>query len=543
MPTAFILLFFLCQFSLQPRNLVHANRGGGGQWVVLKDDIGINAMHMQLLNNDHVVIFDRTDFGQSHISLPNCQNLNLTAFPKDCTAHSVVYEVSTNSIRPLTVQTDVWCSSGTVAPNGHLIQTGGFNYGVRSVRTFTPCATCDWNEIIDGLLADRWYATNQKLPNGNAIIVGGRGQANYEFYPKTTTTSSLYSFPFFSQTNDTGEENNLYPFVHLNVDGNLFIYANNRAILFDYVNNVIVREYPSMPGGHPRNYPCTGSSVLLPLKNLGHRSVEAEVLICGGAPRGSFIQAQNGEFVRALNTCGRLKITDSSPEWIMETMPSTRLMGDMILLPTGHVLIVNGVGAGAAGWEFGRDPVLCPVLYRPNNQLGMRFEVQTSSSIPRAYHSTAILLRDGRVLVGGSNPNAHYNFTRVLFPTELRLEAFSPTYLDSNSSSLRPKITSTRPQGVLKYGEKLTVSFSGPNIFRDEGIAVTMIAPSFATHSYSMNQRLLVLSRKMMRRVSDSRYLVEVTMPPSAFLAPPGYYMLFVIYQDIPSEGVWVQIL
>ncbi|VVA91931.1 unnamed protein product [Arabis nemorensis] len=40
-----------------------------------------------------------------------------------------------------------------------------------------------------------------------------------------------------------------------------------------------------------------------------------------------------------------------------------------------------------------------------------------------AVNSTAILLRDGR---GGSNPHAFYNFTGVLFPTELSLEAFSP---------------------------------------------------------------------------------------------------------------------
>ncbi|KAL5706293.1 (methyl)glyoxal oxidase [Ranunculus cassubicifolius] len=530
-----ILSFSLLQLLFLHQNFAQA--AGGGRWVVLQRNLGITAMHMQLLNNDRVVIYDRTDFGQSNISLVRgkaCPN-------RDCTAHSVEYNVLANSVRPLTVQSDVWCSSGTVAPNGQLIQTGGFNVGDRVVRTFSPCANCDWNETPRGLLAGRWYGSNQILPTGRAIIVGGRARFNYEFYPKTATTLNTFTLPFLTQTNDPREENNLYPFVHLNVDGNLFIFANNRAILLDYTRNVVVRTYPTIPGGDPRNYPSTGSSVLLPL-NLGQRAIAAEILICGGAPKGSFLQARVGRFVKALNTCGRLRITDRAPKWVMETMPSARLMGDMLLLPDGHVLIINGIGAGAAGWEYGRNPVLSPVVYRPNNKLGSRFEVQKASTIPRVYHSTAILLRDGRILVGGSNAHAHYNFTGVLYPTELRLEAFLPTYLDAKSANLRPKITSNRARIPFKYGQKLTINFSGANSFVDNGITVRMMAPSFTTHSFSMNQRSLVLIRGTLRKISTGNYQVVVTMPNSAVLAPPGYYMLFLSYQEIPSEGIWIQI-
>ncbi|KAL2504023.1 glyoxal oxidase-related protein [Abeliophyllum distichum] len=89
----------------------------GGKWDLLLSNIGISAMHMQLLNNDKVVIFDRTDFGRSNISLPNgiCRNdPNDVALKHDCTAHSVEYDVSANSIRPLMILTDTWCSSGAV---------------------------------------------------------------------------------------------------------------------------------------------------------------------------------------------------------------------------------------------------------------------------------------------------------------------------------------------------------------------------------------------------------------------------------------------
>ncbi|KAI4321635.1 hypothetical protein MLD38_034996 [Melastoma candidum] len=132
-----------------------------------------------------------------------------------------------------------------------------------------------------------------------------------------------------------------------------------------------------------------------------------------------------------------------------------RVMGDMVLLPDGTVLIINGVSAGTAGWEYGRNPVLSPVLYQPNDPLASRFQTLNPSQIPRVYHSTAILLRDGRVLVSGSNPHTYYNFSGVIYPTELRLEAYSPAYLDGTYSNLRPKIISPTSQAKLGMGRSL----------------------------------------------------------------------------------------
>lgn len=502
-------------------------------------------MHMQLLNNDHVVIFDRTDFGASNISLPDgkCRNdPNDTALKTDCTAHSVEYDVASNSIRPLMVLTDVWCSSGAVMPDGRLIQTGGFNDGDHAVRTFRPCPTCDWEEISSGLTQRRWYATNQILPDGRQIIVGGRRQFNYEFYPKSASATQTFSLPFLVQTNDAKIENNLYPFVYLNTDGNLFVFANNRAILLDYVKNAVVKTYPQIPGGDPRSYPSTGSSVLLPLNNLQGAVVEAEVLVCGGAPKGSYISAQNSNFVAALNTCARIKITDPSPQWVMETMPMGRVMSDMLLLPDGNVLIINGGSTGTAGWESGRNPVLSPVIYRPNNPTGSRFEVQNPTTIPRMYHSTAILLRDGRVLVGGSNPHVNYEFTGVLFPTELKLEAFSPSYLDSGSANLRPQIILPASQSKIGYKKRVVIRFTLEGRVNVNLITVTMVAPSFNTHSFSMNQRLLVLGHGIVKGIGNSTYELGAITPNSGNQAPSGYYLLHVVHQDIPSEGIWIHI-
>ncbi|KMT20518.1 hypothetical protein BVRB_1g005020 [Beta vulgaris subsp. vulgaris] len=508
-------------------------------------------MHMQLLNDDRVIIYDRTDFGSSNLPLAseNCRiDPNDQALQIDCTAHSAEYDSLSNTFRPLTVLTDTWCSSGTTLPNGTLMQTGGFNDGERVVRTFQPsCSGCDWVEFPNKLLDRRWYATNHVLPDGRSIIIGGRRAPNYEFYPKdgTSFSSQLYKLPFLSQTHDPQQENNLYPYVFLHVDGNLFIFANNRAILFDYNNNVIVRTYPTIPGGDPRSYPSTGSAVLLPLKNLElGLNMQFEVLICGGAPLGSYLKALNmGQFLPALKTCARININDHNPSWSLETMPMARVMGDMLILPNEDVIIINGAGSGTAGWELGRDPVLSPVIYHPDNIRGSRFTVQRSTNIPRLYHSSAILLRDGRVVVGGSNPHRTYNFTNVLYPTELSLEAFSPSYLDPTKVEIRPIINVPISGSRIRYGEVIKVKFLIVGSNNLDLIKVTMLRPPFNTHSFSMSQRLLVLTNtKPVKLTGTGQFQVNIMIPGSANIAPPGFYIFFVVHQNVPSKGVWVQL-
>ncbi|MFS7972288.1 putative glyoxal oxidase, galactose oxidase/kelch, beta-propeller, immunoglobulin-like protein [Helianthus anomalus] len=389
------------------------------------------------------------------------------------------------------------------------------------VRIYKSCGTCDWKEIPNGLNQQRWYATNHLLPDGRQIIIGGRQAFNYEFYPKMTASENSPSFPFLVQTNDPNVENNLYPFVFLYPDENLFVFANNRAILFNYFKNQVIKTYSTMPGGKPRNYPSTGSAVLLPLR-LKKGTVESlEVLVCGGAPKGAFANANNGRFDGALDTCGRIKISDPNPQWVMETMPLARVMGDMLLLPNGHVLIINGASAGVVGWEL----------------------VGKSSTKPRVYHSTTVLLRDGRVLVGGSNPHDKYVFTNVLYPTELSLEAFSPSYLDSSSSSLRPTILSPKSKTKIRYGKRVDVTFMVSGRVDLKSVSVTLVSPSFNTHSFSMNQKLLVLdSGNSTKALGKSIYKVSVTAPPSGNFAPSGNYILYVVHKEIPSTCIWVRI-
>ncbi|KAL6570224.1 hypothetical protein OROMI_014738 [Orobanche minor] len=502
-------IFDLVLMVLVIEQLPMIPKAGADRWNLLVPNTGVSAMHMQLLNNDHVVIFDLTDFGPSNISLPNnrCRdNPNDLTLQHDCTAHSIEYNVAANSIR----------------------HARWFSLADRRLQRWLQYCQNPSIHATTVPATGRSSPTSSKTEDGMPPIT---------FCPMRSGADLAIELPFHRETRDPTIENNLYPFVFLNVDGNIFIFANNRAILFDYARNVVVRNYPAIPGGDPRNYPSSGSAVLLPLRLGGANAITAEVLVCGGAP---FTSANNGNFVPALNTCGRIRITDTNPQWLMETMPQARVMGDMVLLPNGNVLLINGAGAGTAGWTIARNPVLRPLVYRPNGQASSRFQAQNSSSIPRMYHSTAILLHDGRILVSGSNPI--YTFTGAGFPTELRMESYSPKYLDPQFARVRPAIVSPASRSQVGYGEQLSIAFTVQDTTIDTAfIYVTMVAPPFTTHSFSMNQRLLVLTGSV-TSLGGSNYQVQVSTPASKILAPPGFYLLFIVYREVPSPGIWLQI-
>ncbi|KAL6584328.1 hypothetical protein OROMI_003617 [Orobanche minor] len=542
---AFFLLqlLFILHFSPATPQILSSYPGAQGEWRLLQESIGISAMHMQLLKNNKVVIFDRTDFGPSNLSLPgrHCRfDPKDRALKTDCTAHSVLYDIGTNSFRALTVQTDTWCSSGAVLPNGTLIQTGGFNDGDHVIRTMAPCnkEKCDWVESTGSLSQRRWYASNQILPDGRIIIVGGRAQFNYEFYPREFHES--LSLNFLRETRDRSE-NNLYPFLHLLPNGNLFIFANTRSVMFDYKRNRIVREFPAIPGDDPRNYPSSGSSVLLPIDE-NTNPIEPVIMICGGASSPNAFQlALRGTFIRASSTCGRLKLTDHhDPAWEMEDMPMSRVMSDMLLLPDGGVIIVNGAGSGTAGWESARNPVTRPLIYSPAGNMNNRFLVMAASVRPRLYHSTAILLTDGRIFVGGSNPHIYYNFTGVDHPTDLSLESFAPPYLLPRHDALRPRIIEI--DETLGYKNLFSLTFRVSRFLGTSVVSVRMVAPSFNTHSFSMNQRMVVLKGVQVSSIGSGNYRVSAYGPSTAEIVPPGYYLVFIVHSSIPSSGMWVKI-
>jgi hypothetical protein len=141
---------------------------------------------------------------------------------------------------------------------------------------------------------------------------------------------------------------------------------------------------------------------------------------------------------------------------------------------------------------------------------------------PRLYHGTALLLPDGRVVVGGGG-----RFDPVTLPTDqFTAEFYSPPYLFKGP---RPVITSAPP--VLQYGQGFTVQT--PDASRIA--SVSLIRFGSTTHQINMAQRYLPLTF-----TADSNSLT-ITAPASSNLAPPGFYMLFIIDNlGVPSVAATV---
>ncbi|KAH7285276.1 hypothetical protein KP509_33G020200 [Ceratopteris richardii] len=511
-----------------------------GSYKLLLNNAGIASMHTAVTRFNTVIMLDRTNIGPSQINLANgkCRNNSLDLVLKhDCTAHSVMFSPGPDTVRPLSIFTDTWCSSGQFLSDGTLLQTGGDFEGKFKIRRLSPCSpsgTCDWVEDSKASLIDpRWYATNQILPDGRVIVVGGREVFTYEFIPRQAGEGSFF-LKLLSDTNDF-ENDNYYPFVHLLPDGNLYIFANRDSILLDYRKNVILRKYPPLPG-NPRNYPSGGSSVLLPLDGAsGYRS--AEVLVCGGAQLGAF--RNPSKQLGCSDSCGWMTVTSQRPSWTMESMPIRRCMGDMVLLPSRDVLIVNGAQNGSQGWGYATQPCLRPLVYRPTAPSGStRFVVQSATTIARVYHSTANLLPDGRVLIAGSNTHQFYTFTGE-FPTELRVEAWSPYYLNVAYLPKRPTIT--RSPRRITYGSVFNVSFFCART--PTSVEMNLVSAGFTTHSYSQGQRLMRMKLGRMAALGSNRYVQTVIAPPNANIAPPQYYMLFPVMSGVAGRAVWVQMI
>ncbi|XP_050219658.1 aldehyde oxidase GLOX1 [Mercurialis annua] len=523
-----------------------ADLGYKGDWELVSQNSGVSAMHAILLPKvDKVLMYDATIWKISKLPLPNgqCRIVNKNPADKDCWCHSILFDINTGELTPLELNTDTWCSSGGLDVNGNLVSTGGYQGGANTVRYLNTCPGCNWREYPTALADRRWYSTQATLPDGGYIVVGGRDAFSYEYIPaEGKSNTKPFFFEFLRQTSDP-EENNLYPFVHLSTDGNVFIFANSRSVLLDPKSNKIVREFPVLAGGH-RSYPASGMSALLPLKlhDSNPDLIPAEVLVCGGsAHKDAYSKAEKQIFFTALQDCARIKITDKNAVWKRELMPTPRLMGDAMILPTGDLLLLNGAKRGASGWGFARDPNFVPVLYNPRAKRGQRFTELAPTQIARMYHSTSVVLPDGKVLVGGSNTNNGYIYD-AMYPTELRIEKYSPPYLNANLAGKRSEIIVVPL--LLLYGLdfQVQIKLNGVTV-EQKDIKLTMYAPAFTTHGVNMNQRLIDLGLKqVLSNPILGLHTITAVAPPSGIIAPPGYYLFSAVYQGVPSISKWVQI-
>jgi hypothetical protein len=431
----------------------------------------------------------------------------------------------------------------------------------KDLHLFRPTAPVEsgWERILPNMQVGRWYPTCVTLPSGEVMVISGTSgalsrpifggiQDSIEIFdPMHGTRRALIHLDFHIR--------HLYPFMHVLPSGKVFLHWKRRTALFD-PNTGRFDHFPGILTQHPfsRTGPGPGTSVLLPL--LPTRSSGGQVtypagkvmILGGGGAEGAPEPAEDGDppytlshSTRATNTVEIWDFGAPAPAWrLTASMSHERVMPDSVILPNGKILVVNGARKGMAG-AFGshlgnlgptRDPVLEAELFDPVTET---WETLCRKTIPRIYHATAALLPDGRVLVAGhdgllnnfkSEPGQPPNTS-----SKYQLEIFSPPYLFRGP---RPVVRSA-PSSIA-YGSAFQVEM---NIEVQEVESVCMIRQSSVTHQINTDQRYVGLAIIP----TMSRTSVTVQAPPNSNIAPPGFYMLFVVNRrGVPSIAKWVQI-
>ncbi|MDX1934419.1 MAG: galactose oxidase-like domain-containing protein, partial [Capsulimonadales bacterium] len=173
------------------------------------------------------------------------------------------------------------------------------------------------------------------------------------------------------------------------------------------------------------------------------------------------------------------------------------------LLPDGLIFVTGGVRG--AGFNDMTTPVLSSEVWDPVTE---QFTTWASMAVGRWYHSTVVLLPDGRLLSAGGDNN-------------LNAEIFSPPYLFQGP---RPVITSA--PGLVRYGATFDVETPDASKVTN----ANWIRLSSVTHARNFDQRINRLS------FQATATGLRVTAPSDPNLCPPGYYMLFLLNEKgVPS--------
>jgi hypothetical protein len=189
-------------------------------------------------------------------------------------------------------------------------------------------------------------------------------------------------------------------------------------------------------------------------------------------------------------------------------MHHPRWFPNSALLPNSTLFVVGG------GRFYNADPVMEPELFDPDTETWAQ---EPPMTVPRLYHSTALLLPDGRVWVAGTDG-------------ETRMELYSPDYLNAGE---RPVLFAA-PQRVA-YGQGFPVPMAGA----EDVLAVNLIRLSSVTHAFNPEQRHVPLAF-----AAAGPEELQVTAPDSASLAPPGHYLLFILNSaGVPAVAPIVQLV
>ena len=412
-------------------------------------------------------------------------------------APPAVWDPASGSSTTVPEPADLFCSGQALLPDGRLLVAGGHsgtdNFGTRTTYLF-DAGTGSWTRSQD-MQNGRWYPTNTTLASGELLTISGGDTAGVRnLIPEVWQSGAWRALTSASRYVP------YYPMMFAAPDGRVFMAGPERATAY-------------------LNTSGTGSWAPGPSSNFGSRDYGSAVMYDGGKILlvGGGSPTATAEVID-LNAGGAWRYVGS--------MKVARRQLNATLLADGTVLVTGGSNATGFNTAPTDSRVLTAERWDPATE---QFTSLGSMSHNRLYHSTAMLLPDGRVLSMGSGQPAATGLS-----DDYTAELFTPPYLFNldGTPAARPQITNA-PSSV-SYGAAFTVETPQASTIT----RATWIRLSSVTHAFNQNQRM----NRLTVTVTGST-TVTVTAPSGPNAAPPGHYMLFLINGNgVPSVAKIIRI-
>ena len=393
---------------------------------------------------------------------------------------------------------NIFCSGLAHLMDGTLFTAGGNKNdqldGIANTYTFDP-QTNSWLRGAD-MATERWYPSVTPLNNGEMLVTDGVSGATDA--PEVRQTDGS-----FRSLTDASRDLPLYPWIDVAPDGRAFYSGPSTSM----------RHLDTSGAG---DWTGAGQRDTIS-RSYGSRAMFdiGKILVAGGGP-----STPTANVINLNGSTTQVTPTDS--------MEYGRRQHNLTVLADGSVLATGGNSSGEPLVDMDAG-VYAAELWDPDTG---QWQTLASMQVTRQYHSSALLLPDGRVLSAGGGICGDCNRAGYL---ARNAEVFTPPYLftDDGSGELAPRPEITSAPGVVSYAQPMTVGTpSAASISK-----VAMVRLGAVTHSVNMEQRYVPLSF-----TAGSGSIVAQT-PANRNIAPPGVYMLFVIDSSgVPSVAKMVRI-
>jgi hypothetical protein len=513
-------------------------------------------VHMNLLPDGRILFWGRDRF-----------KINGSVIEQTGQSQACVWNPVTNEIVEVDNHTtNLFCSGHSFLPDGRLLVSGGHrdakadgdgepHLNIFDFRSIGSTMNNSWVRAQQDMTNGRWYPYNVMLGNGKTLILSGSyfktlGDSNSkefnsvpEIYNSDNGRLETLPDPAPSPTpppspapSPTPPFFSYYPYVELRPDGQVLqiqspalkLGSDRRSRLFNPNSNTW-SDAPSTNDDHG-----SGSAVLFDSGN--------KALVVGGF---TIVGEQP-------NTQAEYLDLKTGGAWTrIASMNFKRAYNTATILPDGKVLVTGGASCpGSNNVDCAERGALNAELwdataFNPSQPTNVLWRIMARANEIRAYHSLAVLLPDATVLIaGGGRPGAvgefNTNCTTNFLEADLKLfghtrvEIYSPPYLfdvNGNLLTVRPEITSAPPS--IFYGKSFSISTSGAG----SNPQVSLVRLASVTHGFNQDQRQISLTPTAVNANG-----ITVTGPPDSNKCPPGYYMLFVLNNGVPSKAKMVKV-